>query len=290
MKLIEFSKTECGVDFLMKVGPKKDLKGNISDLSPFKFDFFEIFFFLKGNGRILLGDRTIPIHDNMILFISPFQRQKWEVDEDALDFKFVIFQEEFISNLISDKYFVYRLLYCYQTVCPPSLEIDADEMSWYADYIEEMAYEQVHPVADSYHMLLSSLYSLLIKLNRVYAKEYTLPFCAPKNNYAYKFRQLLEKHIADNLTVNDYAEMTGVSRICLNKNVKEQFGTTVSDMIRSRMVEEIKSRLLFSGLSVKEVAFSLHFSEPNHMMRFFKSQTGQTVCEFVSGYQNGSIP
>ena len=100
----------------------------------------------------------------------------------------------------------------------------------------------------------------------------------------------MEKHIADNLTVNDYAEMTGVSRICLNKNVKEQFGTTVSDMIRSRMVEEIKSRLLFSGLSVKEVAFSLHFSEPNHMMRFFKSQTGQTVCEFVSGYQNGSIP
>ena len=110
MKLIEFSKTECGVDFLMKVGPKKDLKGNISDLSPFKFDFFEIFFFRKGNGRILLGDRTIPIHDNTILFISPFQRQKWEVDEDALDFKFVIFQEEFISNLISDKYFVYRLL------------------------------------------------------------------------------------------------------------------------------------------------------------------------------------
>ena len=85
MKLIEFSKTECGVDFLMKVGPKKDLKGNISDVAPFKSDFFEIFFFRKGNGRILLGDRTIPIHDNTILFISPFQRQKWEVDEDALD-------------------------------------------------------------------------------------------------------------------------------------------------------------------------------------------------------------
>lgn len=290
MKLIEFSKTECGVDFLMKVGPKNELKGNISDVAPFKSDFFEIFFFRKGNGRILLGDRTIPIHDNIILFISTFQRQKWEVDEEALDFKFVIFQEEFINNLISDKYFVYRLLYCYQTACPPLLEIAADEMCQYADYIDEMAYEQVHPVADSYHMLLSSLYSLLIKLNRAYAKEYALPFGAPKNNYAYKFKQLLEKHIADNLTVNDYAEMTGVIRICLNKNVKEQFGTTVSDMIRCRMAEEIKSRLLFSGLSVKDVAFSLHFSEPNHMMRFFKSQTGQTVCEFINGYQNGSIP
>ena len=35
----------------------------------------------------------------MILFISPFQRQKWKVDEDALDFKFIISQEKFINNL-----------------------------------------------------------------------------------------------------------------------------------------------------------------------------------------------
>lgn len=49
------------------------------------------------------------------------------------------------------------------------------------------------------------------------------------------------------------------------------------------MVEETKSRLLFSSLSVKEVAFSLHFSEPNHMMRFFKSQTGHYEVQQQSG-------
>ena len=57
------------------------------------------YFFQKGNGMILPGDRAIPIHDNMILFIFPFQRQKWEVDEDALDFKFIISQEKFINDL-----------------------------------------------------------------------------------------------------------------------------------------------------------------------------------------------
>ena len=53
---------------------------------------------------------------------------------------------------------------------------------------------------------LSSLCSNASKdeIIKEYAKEYTLPFGAPKNNYAYKFRLLLEKHIADNLTVNDY--------------------------------------------------------------------------------------
>ena len=57
------------------------------------------YFFQKGNGMIILGDKTIPIHNNMILFISPFQRQKWEVDEDTHDFKFIISQEKFINDL-----------------------------------------------------------------------------------------------------------------------------------------------------------------------------------------------
>ena len=57
------------------------------------------YFFQKGNGIILLGDKTIPIHNNMILFIFPFQQRKWEVYEDALDFKFIISQEKFINDL-----------------------------------------------------------------------------------------------------------------------------------------------------------------------------------------------
>lgn len=151
-----------------------------------------------------------------------------------------------------------------------------------------MIEEQTHPVADSYHMLLSSLYYLLLKINRRYAKEYNLPFNVPKNNYAYKFKQLLELHVAKNLTVNEYAELVGVSRICLNKSVKEQFGLTATEMMRHRMLDEIKNLLLYSGLSIKEISFQLHFSEPNHMMRFFKAKTGQTISEFLAGYQIGS--
>ena len=53
------------------------------------------------------------------------------------------------------------------------------------------------------------------------------------------------------------------------------------------MLDDIKNMLLYSGLSVKEISSQLHFSEPNHLMRFFKSQTGQTIGEFLDGYQIG---
>jgi AraC family transcriptional activator of pobA len=39
---------------------------------------------------------------------------------------------------------------------------------------------------------------------------------------------------------------------------------------------------LHSKLTVSEIAFELNFSEPNHLMRFFKSQTGMTTTEFLS--------
>ena len=50
-----------------------------------------------------------------------------------------------------------------------------------------------------------------------------------------------------NLTINEYAELVGVSRICLNKSVKEQFGVTAKGMIQHRMLDEIKNLLLYSG-------------------------------------------
>lgn len=288
MRLVKFNKTECGVDFLMNVGSTKDLVGDMSDPTPFRSDLFEVFFFSKASGSIVIKDKEIELRDNMILVVSHFMRRQWKLDSDIPDYRFVFFQEDFINELISDKYFVYRLLYSYPTSTPPVLEVSAGEMYGYFSYIDGMIEEQTHPVADSYHMLLSSLYSLLLKINRRYAREYNLPFNVPKNNYAYKFKQLLELHIGKNLTVNEYAELVGVSRISLNKSVKEQFGLTATEMIRHRMLDEIKDLLLYSGLSTKEISFQLHFSEPNHMMRFFKAQTGQTISEFLAGYQIGS--
>lgn len=63
---------------------------------------------------MLLSGRKIELHPNMVLVVSPFQIQEWHVSLDKLDYTFLIFQEEFINNFLSDKYFMYRLLYCYQ--------------------------------------------------------------------------------------------------------------------------------------------------------------------------------
>ena len=43
--------------------------------------------------------------------------------------------------------------------------------------------------------------------------------------------------------------------------------------------------ILFEGKSISEISAELNFSEPYHMMRFFKTNTGVTLKEFASQYK-----
>ncbi|MNY59139.1 HTH-type transcriptional activator RhaR [compost metagenome] len=79
----------------------------------------------------------------------------------------------------------------------------------------------------------------------------------------------------------------GVSRVSLNKAVKEQFNVTATQLLKQRLLVEIKDYLIHSSLTITEIAYRLNFSEPNHLMRFFKSQTKLTTTEFLVDYQNG---
>ncbi|MEP7092614.1 MAG: helix-turn-helix domain-containing protein, partial [Flavobacterium sp.] len=108
-------------------------------------------------------------------------------------------------------------------------------------------------------------------------------------NYAYQFKQLLEMDIRDKQRIDYYAEVLNISRITINAYVKKQFNVTATELLKQRLLFEIKNDLIHSGKTVAEIAYDLHFSEPGHMMRFFKTQTGITSGQFILDYQNGIL-
>ena len=282
ISMLKYSKSSCGVDFLLNTAESSEKTGWFNLDKRYKTDFFEFYFFRKAEGYMLLAGRKIILHPNMVLVISPFQLQEWHVDLDKLDYTFLIFQEEFINNFLSDKYFMYRLLYCYQHDYPTFFDMSTEEMAPLLSQLLQMKKELRNPIADSYHMIVACLYQFLLLLNRFYANRFDLPFDPPLNNYAYQYKELLEKNISEKTRVADYAEMMNISRVTLNKAVMREFGLSAVHLLKQRLLQEVKSDLLFTGLSVKEIAYRLHFSESNHLMRFFKQMTGQTISEFLA--------
>mgnify|MGYP000800525929 FL=1 len=282
-----FSKTRCGVDFYINTGESKDICGVLTEHRTFKTDFFSFYFFRRANGYVLLNFRKIELRDDMVLLLSPHQQQEWHVDEAELDYTFLIFREDFMHTFIADKFFVYRLLYYYQTDTPPYLFAAPEELAEYMRLLGKIKQELLHPVADTYNLIVSVLYYLLVVINRAYAKTYRLPVEVPKNNYAFQFKDLLEKHIRTVQRVQEYADMLRVSRITLNNSVVAQFGVSATHLLKQRLLEELKNELLFSDRNVSQLADEFHFSDPSHLMRFFKQQTGKTFTQYITDYQNG---
>lgn len=284
---VPFSKTRCGVDFYINTGESKDICGVLTEHRTFKTDFFSFYFFRRANGYVLLNFREIELRDDMVLLLSPHQQQEWHVDEAELDYTFLIFREDFMRTFIADKFFVYRLLYYYQTDTPPYLFAAPEELAEYMRLLGKIKQELLHPVADTYNLIVSVLYYLLVVINRAYAKTYRLPVEVPKNNYAFQFKDLLEKHIRDMQRVQEYADILRVSRITLNNSVMAQFGVSATHLLKQRLLEELKNELLFSDRNVSQLADEFHFSDPSHLMRFFKQQTGKTFTQYITDYQNG---
>ena len=263
---VPFSKTCCGVDFYINTGESKDICGVLTEHRTF---------------------RKIELRDDMVLLLSPHQQQEWHVDEAELDYTFLIFREDFMRTFIADKFFVYRLLYYYQTDTPPYLFAAPEELAEYMRLLGKIKQELLHPVTDTYNLIVSVLYYLLVIINRAYAKAYRLPVEVPKNNYAFQFKDLLEKHIRTVQRVQEYANMLRVSRITLNNSVVAQFGVSATHLLKQRLLEELKNELLFSNRNVSQLADDFHFSDPSHLMRFFKQQTGKTFTQYIADYQKG---
>lgn len=177
---VPFNKTQCGVDFYINTGESKDVCGVLTEYKTFKTDFFSFYFFRRANGYLLLNFRKVELRDSLVLLLSPHQQQEWHVNEEELDYTFLIFREDFMRTFIADKFFVYRLLYCYQTDTPPCLFAEKEELSEYMRLLRKIKQELRYPVADTYNLIVSVLYYLLVIINRAYAQAYCLPVEVPK--------------------------------------------------------------------------------------------------------------
>jgi len=280
LKTIKFHKTECGVDFLLNVLSEKDVDYTYRDT--FNTDYFEVLFFKKAKGTLILNQQKIELNDGSVIFISPHQNRKWELDTNGLEVTTLVFQEAFLNDFFADKLFTYRLQYFYQLVHPLQMTIDTNEMLKYCGLLTEIKTELLNSKSDSVHIIRSLVYYLLQTLNRRYSQQHTLAVTNTPHNFAFVFKNLMEINIKDKQRIADYAEMMGVSRISLNKAVKAQFNTTATQLLKQRLLFEIQNSLLHSNKTINEIAYELNFPEPNHLMRFFKTQTSQTTTEFIN--------
>ena len=91
---------------------------------------------------------------------------------------------------------------------------------------------------------------------------------------AQRFRQLVELHYRDNLSVEEFCRMLNVTRAHLHNACMRALGRPPQRLIHERLAVEARLRLRQSALPIEQVAYNLGFRDPAYFNRFFRRLTG----------------
>lgn len=95
-----------------------------------------------------------------------------------------------------------------------------------------------------------------------------------------RFRALLDGRFRRREPLTAYAGALGISVGQLTRLCRERLGCSAQAAVNARVVHEAQRELVYSSLSIKQVAAALGFDDEAYFGRFFKKQTGWRPTDF----------
>ena len=136
---------------------------------------------------------------------------------------------------------------------------------------EEPAYVQQF-LAGIVNHLLGMLYSL--ERTRALKKDFG------RSDIIDKARNNIREHLDENLTIQDVAKNIGMSYSNFRKLFKEYAGISPALYQQDLRLQRAMDLLSGTNLSVKEIAYQLHFESADYFSTKFKKKVGKTPSEF----------
>lgn len=95
-----------------------------------------------------------------------------------------------------------------------------------------------------------------------------------------KFKAMVDENYKKHLPILAYADQLGITPGQLSRLCREVLGVSSLDIINARLIHEAQRVLVYTGNSVKQLAYVLGFSDETYFGRFFRKHTGLSPREF----------
>ena len=137
--------------------------------------------------------------------------------------------------------------------------------------------------------IYSQLLQMLVLIGTNYSTSSTSTEYNPvvKEEYAPKFMEIcdyINEHCAEDLKLDDIADMSGFSKFYFERLFKQFAGTSFYKYVNQKRIAKAQELLVEPGVSVTDVALNCGFTSISSFIRMFKIQKGCTPTEFKSMY------
>jgi len=161
----------------------------------------------------------------------------------------------------------------------PLVEVPTNHMPVLIYLLERIEAEFIRDLENKYELIAAYLQTLFLELTRFVISK---PHKMVKSNETItaRYKQLLAQHIQTSQSIQDYAEMLGITPNHLNKCVKQVTSRTARDWLQEVILLESKVLLAQTTLSIAEISFRLGMADQSYFGRFFKKKTGHTPSQY----------
>ena len=249
--------------------------------APHRHDFYTVLVVKEARGEHIIDFNEYVLSGSQIFFISPGQVHQVIEFEKSYGFS-IVFSSQFLVENNIPAAFVEDLNLFNESGESPPLMLNEDELPSLSNRCEEMLVLNQSDIKFKYDALGSLLKLLLIDCNNLCCIQQEAPYKAEAGNAILRnFKALLNQHYKSWHSATQYAGALHVTADHLNRVLKSLTGKTSKEHIQNRVSLAAKRLLYFSGLSAKEIAYELGFSEPANFSAFFKKCTGLSPSKFL---------
>lgn len=247
-------------------------------LQPHRLSYYYFVFVDRGAETFQVDGQTITIADSQAVFGVPNQIfAHSSPNKDTQQYK-IGFDENTLAMLPQAYPFLVNPLNA-NTI---TFEPEAKER---VKAVLSMLFQLLHSSGKpkKVEIILAHLNALLTEFDSAYFEHCGRPSPSnPKLSKYIAFTLSVETHLTEQHDVHTIAEELAITQSSLYGLVKEFSGLSPKEWITNRLILEAQRKLLYSPLSVKELAYELGFNDPDYFSRLFKKRTGKNISDFLA--------
>lgn len=234
-------------------------------LSAHRLSFYQILVFTKGSGLHEVDFQKIAYSEDTVIPIAMGQVQRYTYNPEVQGYA-ILFTPDFLVKENLDYSYIYDFTIFLHSISPISSTANSAIYTLIAEMIAEQQKGSVFNTAEFQRNLLKNF---LIQVERNKRDRTDLVSNESLDLFMH-FRRLLEEQVNYKLRVADLCNQLNVSPKQLNVSLKQCQNITAKEYMEQRVVLEIKRLLVYSTLSIKEIAYEMGFEDPTNFTKYFK--------------------
>lgn len=236
--------------------------------------YFEIIYLSSGSGYHTIDSRKYAVKPPIIFLVRKGQVHHWELDDEPSGY--VLILKKAILDNSADKSLLHLLNKISIISC---IHLPEGEYLGQLCALFESVYNQASQQSAQLSMvaegLIKALFASLLDLH-----TQNDGYSTSSQGLYMRFLNMLDQERGISNQVSYYAALLHTSPQNLNAACRKARNLSAAEVLAATLMQEAKRLLLYTDISVANIAHQLSFSDPSHFIKYFKRMSGTTPRQF----------